>query len=126
MQNHAKARSNATEDARSTVRRPVTTPPAQASGLLGLQATVGNAVVVQRLKQQHRHGAGCGHEAEGAPVQRSAVHDVVRAGGRSLDGSTRADMESGTADVGGWILLGAAVPLVLALAYPGRGATSQP
>ncbi|MFI8341172.1 DUF4157 domain-containing protein [Streptomyces sp. NPDC085639] len=95
MQDHAKVRSNATEDARSTVRRPVTAPPAQASGLLGLQATVGNAVVVQRLRQQpHRHGAGCGHEAAEAPVQRSAVHDVVRAGGRPLDGSTRADMES--------------------------------
>ncbi|MEK2495483.1 DUF4157 domain-containing protein [Kitasatospora purpeofusca] len=90
MQNHAKVRSNATEEARSTVRRPVTAP---ASGLLGLQATVGNAVVVQRLKQQHRHGAGCGHEVEEAPVQRSAVHDVVRAGGRPLDGGTRADME---------------------------------
>lgn len=94
MQDHAKVRSNATQDARSTVRRPVTAPPAQASGLLGLQASVGNAVVVQRLKQQHRHGAGCGHEAEEASVQRSAVHDVVRAGGRPLDGSTRADMES--------------------------------
>ncbi|MFD9105209.1 DUF4157 domain-containing protein [Streptomyces virginiae] len=95
MQDHAKVRSNATEAARSTVRRPVTAPPAQASGLLGLQATLGNAVVVQRLKQQpHRHGAGCGHEAEEAPVQRSAVHDVVRAAGRPLDGSTRADMES--------------------------------
>ncbi|MYS11214.1 DUF4157 domain-containing protein, partial [Streptomyces sp. SID6041] len=95
MQNHAKVGANATEDARAAVRRPVTAPPAQASGLLGLQAAVGNAVVVQRLKQQsHRHGAGCGHEAEGAPVQRSAVHDVLRAGGRPMDGSTRADMES--------------------------------
>ncbi|MGW4747259.1 eCIS core domain-containing protein [Streptomyces sp. NPDC004290] len=94
MQDHAKVRSNSTEDARSTARRPVTAPPAPASGLLGLQATVGNAAVVQRVQQQHRHGAGCGHGAEEAPVHRSAVHDVLRAGGRPLDGSTRADMES--------------------------------
>ncbi|MCT4354410.1 DUF4157 domain-containing protein [Streptomyces sp. Je 1-79] len=94
MQDHAKVRSNATEDTRATVRRPVSAPPAQASGLLALQATVGNAAVVQRIRETHRHGAGCGHEAEEAPVQRSAVHDVLRANGRPLDGSTRADMES--------------------------------
>ncbi|MER6772639.1 DUF4157 domain-containing protein [Streptomyces bacillaris] len=71
-------------------------------GLMGLQASVGNAAVVQMLRQAgqaehadgaegaHRHGAGCGHGV----VQRSAVHDVLRTPGRPLDDSTRADMEA--------------------------------
>ncbi|POG44822.1 hypothetical protein BV881_24465 [Streptomyces sp. ZL-24] len=71
-------------------------------GLMGLQASVGNAAVVQMLRQAgqaeyadgaegaHRHGAGCGHGV----VQRSAVHDVLRTPGRPLDDTTRADMEA--------------------------------
>ncbi|MDT9693030.1 DUF4157 domain-containing protein [Streptomyces sp. P9(2023)] len=46
-------------------------------------------------QEEHRHGAGCGHEGTAPPaVQRSAVHDVLRAPGRPLDTSTRTDMES--------------------------------
>ncbi|MFJ8386652.1 DUF4157 domain-containing protein [Streptomyces sp. NPDC094438] len=75
-----------------------------ATRLLALQATAGNAAVVQMLRatnhswaqpEQHQHGAGCGHpQAQQPAVQRSAVHDVLRGGGRPLDESTRTDMES--------------------------------
>ncbi|MEV3871851.1 DUF4157 domain-containing protein [Streptomyces sp. NPDC049906] len=77
-----------------------------AQRLLALQATVGNAAVVQLLRRagragqgghedRHQHGAGCGHQqAEQAAVQRSAVHRVLRSGGRPLDAATRSDMES--------------------------------
>ncbi|MEU5049241.1 DUF4157 domain-containing protein [Streptomyces sp. NPDC021096] len=40
-------------------------------------------------QEQHQHGADCGHQ-----VQRSAVHDVLRAGGRPLDDAVRTDMEA--------------------------------
>ncbi|WP_426368909.1 DUF4157 domain-containing protein [Streptomyces sp. E-08] len=43
------------------------------------------------LQEQHQHGAGCGHPQA---VQRSAVHDVLRTGGRPLDDRTRTDMEA--------------------------------
>ncbi|MGW2813730.1 eCIS core domain-containing protein [Streptomyces sp. NPDC001415] len=46
-------------------------------------------------QERHQHGAGCGHQqAEEPQVQRSAVHDVLRSGGRPLDSATRTDMES--------------------------------
>ncbi|MBP0451204.1 DUF4157 domain-containing protein [Kitasatospora sp. RG8] len=78
------------------------------SRLLGFQATVGNAAVVQMLRRaghgpdekEHLHGDGCGHEGPavqpaGAPaIQRSSVHDVLRGPGRPLDQATRTDMES--------------------------------
>uniref|UniRef100_A0AAU2VF89 DUF4157 domain-containing protein n=1 Tax=Streptomyces sp. NBC_00003 TaxID=2903608 RepID=A0AAU2VF89_9ACTN len=74
------------------------------AGLLALQASAGNAAVVQMLRQaghawaqpeQHQHNAGCGHQQAGQPaVQRSAVQDVLRTGGRPLDGATRSDMEA--------------------------------
>ncbi|MFI2026519.1 eCIS core domain-containing protein [Streptomyces buecherae] len=68
---------------------------------LALQRSVGNATVVQMLRraetitEEHRHGAGCGHEtpAEGV-VQRSAIPGVLRTGGRPLDEATRTDMEA--------------------------------
>ncbi|WP_399420498.1 DUF4157 domain-containing protein [Streptomyces sp. WAC05292] len=51
-----------------------------------------------RRRDQHVHGAGCGHqqEADGqAPaVQRSAVHDVLSGTGRPLDTGLREEMES--------------------------------
>ncbi|MGW8784029.1 eCIS core domain-containing protein [Streptomyces sp. NPDC055796] len=91
--------------------------PAAAGGgnplhaLRGLQGSAGNAAVVQFLRraghsgeqeqeqEQHRHGAGCGHGTEQprvqrSAVQRSAVHDVLREGGRPLDDATRTDMEA--------------------------------
>ncbi|MGW0841672.1 eCIS core domain-containing protein [Streptomyces sp. NPDC002787] len=71
-------------------------------------------------EEQHTHGPGCGHPESGRPpvqrsgerdvrqsavgdeawpqgvrdVQRSAVHDVLRTGGRPLDEATRGDMEA--------------------------------
>ncbi|HEV7627310.1 MAG TPA: DUF4157 domain-containing protein, partial [Streptomyces sp.] len=47
-------------------------------------------------QEQHRHGAGCGHRSEQEPQvqRRSAVHDVLRGGGRPLDDASRSDMES--------------------------------
>nr|WSX54868.1 DUF4157 domain-containing protein [Streptomyces sp. NBC_00974] len=72
-------------------------------GLMGLQASVGNAAVVQMLRraghgrdqEQHQHTDGCGHQqSEQHALQRSAVHDVLRAPGRPLDAATRSDMEA--------------------------------
>nr|WP_246203621.1 DUF4157 domain-containing protein [Streptomyces tailanensis] len=70
--------------------------------MLALQGSAGNAAVVQLLREaghpgareRHEHGAGCGHEVAEAQVQRSAVHDVLRGGGRPLDDATRTDMEA--------------------------------
>ncbi|WP_406504950.1 DUF4157 domain-containing protein [Streptomyces sp. NBC_00212] len=73
------------------------------AGLLALQSSAGNAAVVQMLRQaghpwaqeQHQHNAGCGHQQTEQPaVQRSAVHDVLRTGGRPMDDATRTDMET--------------------------------
>ncbi|WP_374199051.1 DUF4157 domain-containing protein [Streptomyces sp. GESEQ-35] len=71
--------------------------------LLALQSTVGNAAVVQMLRQagqqqareEHQHSDSCGHQSTAQPsVQRSAVHNVLRAPGRPLDDAARTDMES--------------------------------
>ncbi|MFJ4573662.1 DUF4157 domain-containing protein [Streptomyces sp. NPDC088846] len=77
-------------------------------GLLPLQSAVGNEVVLRMLQRsghpftQHQHDAGCGDQAAPAagraeapaPVQRSAVHDVLSRSGRPIDGRLRAEMES--------------------------------
>lgn len=80
--------------------------PVEAVGLAALQRTAGNAAVVRMLQLAghpggpHQHGPGCGHGARGAagaeeaPVQRSAVHEVLAASGRPLDGALRAEMET--------------------------------
>ena len=67
--------------------------------VLALQRSVGNAAVSRMIEEsRHQHGAGCGHGQAGtdatAPVQRSAVHDVLRSGGSPLDNTTRSDMEA--------------------------------
>ncbi|MDJ1643042.1 eCIS core domain-containing protein [Streptomyces pakalii] len=64
--------------------------------LLPLQRTTGNAAVLRMLQRdRHRHGPDCGDRQPGAePVQRSAVHDVLRAPGRPLDTPLREEMES--------------------------------
>ncbi|WP_280840965.1 DUF4157 domain-containing protein [Micromonospora sp. A200] len=59
--------------------------------MLALQRTAGNAAVARLLgRDEHRNDAARGHAA---PVQRSAVHDVLRNPGRPLDGDVRAEME---------------------------------
>jgi hypothetical protein len=58
-----------------------------------LQRTIGNAAVVQLLQRQRQSEP---------PVQRSAVHRVLRSPGRPLADDTRADMEARLgADFGG-------------------------
>ncbi len=67
--------------------------------IVALQRSIGNAAVSRMIEEsRHQHGSGCGHgqaAAEAAaPVQRSAVHDVLSSGGSPLDKATRTDMES--------------------------------
>ncbi|GHH66985.1 hypothetical protein GCM10018781_21600 [Kitasatospora indigofera] len=70
--------------------------PPSGPAALALQRSVGNRAVgllVQRA--QHQHAAGCGHDqAEQPSLQRSAVHDVLRAPGQALAASRRQEMES--------------------------------
>ncbi|WP_084735270.1 DUF4157 domain-containing protein [Actinophytocola xinjiangensis] len=76
--------------------------PAPRTPLLALQRGIGNAAVVQLLRraghpgaqERHRHGPDGNHQQTALPVQRSAVHDVLRAGGRPLDDDTRTEMEA--------------------------------
>jgi hypothetical protein len=85
--------------ARTSGSRAATTP---AAALLALQRSAGNAAVVQMVRRAgevaaqdaHRHGSGCGHAEDSQPVQRSAVHAVLRSGGRPLDERSRTDMEA--------------------------------
>ncbi|MEU7581736.1 DUF4157 domain-containing protein [Streptomyces sp. NPDC041068] len=111
MHDHENVAATRADGDRAPARKPA--PPQPLHGLPGLQDTVGNTAVVQLLRQsghawaegtdqdrsedRHRHGPDCGHrqpERTAAPVQRSAVHDVLRAPGRPLDDATRTDMET--------------------------------
>ncbi|GAA1966887.1 hypothetical protein GCM10009738_48680 [Kitasatospora viridis] len=103
MYDRDNARTPATGNGRAPARPAAGAVPFRR--LLDLQATAGNAAVVQLLRRggqlapedSHQHGAGCGHQAEQPQqpqVQRSAVHDVLRGGGRPLDQGTRTEMES--------------------------------
>ncbi|MFE6668345.1 DUF4157 domain-containing protein [Streptomyces sp. NPDC057697] len=62
--------------------------PAPEPGLFGLQAAVGNDVVVQMLRASGALGD------EGRPEGGAAVQDVLRGGGRPLDRATRTEMEA--------------------------------
>ncbi|MEU8737872.1 eCIS core domain-containing protein [Streptomyces halstedii] len=89
---------------RTPASRPAVRPdtPLTPQALRSLQGTVGNAAVVQllhqgghRQEQEQEQGAGSGLQPTGrAEVQRAAVHDVLRSGGRPLDDTTRATMEA--------------------------------
>ncbi|MFE0458844.1 DUF4157 domain-containing protein [Kitasatospora sp. NPDC058965] len=70
--------------------------PLSAAALLALQRAVGNAAVADLVQRaRHEHGADCGHpQQESAPVQRSAVHEVLSGAGRPLDQPVRQEMES--------------------------------
>ncbi|MGR3931628.1 eCIS core domain-containing protein [Streptomyces sp. BRA346] len=75
-------------------QRPRVTPPFAGTAvqrMLAQQGQAGNQAVVEMLRRaghpgaqdRHQHGAGCGHQAQEAPVQRSEeedghVHDEVR------------------------------------------------
>ncbi|MFG3406683.1 DUF4157 domain-containing protein [Streptomyces sp. NPDC048142] len=109
------ARNADAENVQAQARRAVGPGEAPLAGGTALQGTAGNAAVVQMLRRaghppalDHEHGDGCGHQEDAAstadtpvqrrsdaPVQRrSAVHDVLRTGGRGLGGAERADMEA--------------------------------
>ncbi|MGW8329469.1 eCIS core domain-containing protein [Streptomyces sp. NPDC055897] len=101
--NSAHAAQAAKKEGSATARKSGAGAGTPSSALLALQSSAGNAAVVQMLRnaghpwaqERHQHGAGCGHQqAEQPEVQRSAVHDVLRSGGRPLDDATRTDMES--------------------------------
>ncbi|WP_443078141.1 eCIS core domain-containing protein [Streptomyces sp. SP17KL33] len=67
-------------------------PQGPTATLLALQRAAGNAAVARAVEEErHRHGAGCGHDA---PVQRSAVHQVLSTSGQPLDTALRTEMES--------------------------------
>ncbi|MGM9439828.1 eCIS core domain-containing protein [Streptomyces murinus] len=83
MRDHEDAKATGIGRDRTSSRREDPASAARPAGLLGLQAAVGNAAVVQMLRR-----------AGGAEVQRSAVHDVLRTGGRPLDEGVRTDMEA--------------------------------
>ncbi|MHC3461551.1 eCIS core domain-containing protein [Streptomyces flavovirens] len=99
---HAHEPTKSEEQPQPRATKPPAGRPAEAprgrgtEGLVDLQRTVGNAAVVRMLqRERHRHGEGRGHQLPtAAPVQRSAVHDVLRAPGRPLDGPLRQEMES--------------------------------
>ncbi|MFH9404501.1 DUF4157 domain-containing protein [Streptomyces sp. NPDC017638] len=99
MHEHSRTRTTGTDTSRAPARQTAAGPRTVARSLAALQAVAGNDAVVRMLRQaghpsadEHRHGAGCGHEQPA--VQRSAVHDVLRAPGRPLDEATRHDMEN--------------------------------
>ncbi|WP_399034417.1 DUF4157 domain-containing protein [Streptomyces sp. ASQP_92] len=102
VHDHDDARRVGAANGRGPADKPAAKGAAPPQGLRALQGTVGNAAVVQMLRraghpgerEEHRHGAGCGHAAEQPAVQRSAVHDVLRGSGRPLDEATRGDMEA--------------------------------
>ncbi|MFF8919435.1 DUF4157 domain-containing protein [Streptomyces sp. NPDC015032] len=96
MRKHENVR---TDSADVPVCGPATGPKWPGGRLLALQSEVGNAVVVQMLRQaghpearaDRPHGGG---DPRPSAVQRSAVHAVLRSEGRPLDEATRTDMES--------------------------------
>ncbi|MFF4078869.1 DUF4157 domain-containing protein [Streptomyces sp. NPDC001777] len=100
-----RAQDNDRTSATARGRVPARATPAEDAELLpgfsALQSSMGNEAVVQLLRRAGHAGAweeqqhdGDGHEraAGQPPVQRSAVHDVLRRSGRPLDEATRADM----------------------------------
>ncbi|MFF2012798.1 DUF4157 domain-containing protein [Streptomyces sp. NPDC058195] len=103
MRDYENAGKTGTEGTRRAARGSEAASPAPLPGLLPAQAEMGNAAVVQMLRQAgyhwaeetHQHSDGCGQDQAGQPsVQRSAVHDVLRTLGRPLDSGTRVEMEA--------------------------------
>ena len=63
---------------------------------VALKRSIGNAAVFRMLEQaRQQQGAGCGHQqTASAPVQRSAVHDVLSSPGQPLDVPLKEEMEA--------------------------------
>ncbi|GGZ11482.1 eCIS core domain-containing protein [Streptomyces nitrosporeus] len=97
MRDHENVR---TDPDHAPARGPAAAPQAPGGRLLALQGEAGNAAVVQMLRRAGHPGAQAGPPRGGggadpsATVQRSAVHAVLRSGGRPLDEATRTDMEA--------------------------------
>ncbi|MFI2200273.1 DUF4157 domain-containing protein [Streptomyces sp. NPDC020192] len=85
----------------ATSRRAAARAVVPSEALLALQRSAGNAAVVQMVRQaghagardRHRHGTAENEEQQPS-VQRSAVHDVLRGGGRPLAERDRTEMEA--------------------------------
>ncbi|MFJ8844277.1 DUF4157 domain-containing protein [Streptomyces cyaneofuscatus] len=74
-----------------------TAPQGSAPGtsLAALQRAIGNAAVSRLIGEaRHEHGADCGHQQDTAPVQRSAVHGVLRGSGQPMAEPLRQEMEA--------------------------------
>ncbi|MGA4998536.1 DUF4157 domain-containing protein [Streptomyces arboris] len=68
---------------------------APGTSLAALQRAIGNAAVSRLIGEaRHEHGADCGHQQDTAPVQRSAVHDVLRGAGQPMAEPLRQEMEA--------------------------------
>jgi hypothetical protein len=102
LYSHESAKAGKAEKAARPPLRSGPTLPAHQQGLLGLQRAVGNAAVVQRLRQsghswaqpeQHQHSAGCGHQNEPPAEQRSADHDVQRSADHDVQRSADHDVQ---------------------------------
>ncbi|MFC8715127.1 DUF4157 domain-containing protein [Streptomyces sp. NPDC057197] len=91
-------RDTGTRPVKDRTGRPPAAAGPEAASLLHLQRTAGNAAVARMLDQErHSHGPGCGHGTaadEAAPVQRSAVHEVLRTPGAPLEPGLRSEMEA--------------------------------
>ncbi|MFJ9686550.1 DUF4157 domain-containing protein [Streptomyces bacillaris] len=100
MHDRDRARTTGADKDRAAGRQVAAGPPVVRAGLAGLQATAGNAAVLQMLRRagqvagERHQDAEQQHGQQPAQVQRSAVHEVLRGPGRPLDESTRTDMES--------------------------------
>ncbi|WP_420882427.1 DUF4157 domain-containing protein, partial [Streptomyces barkulensis] len=64
------------------------------AGLLGLQASAGNAAVTRMVQRARCEADGDREWGGAAPVQRSTVHQVLRGPGRPLDAPLREEMEA--------------------------------
>ncbi|MBV7248101.1 DUF4157 domain-containing protein [Streptomyces sp. MW-W600-10] len=68
---------------------------APGASLAALQRRLGNAAVSRLVEEaRHQHDADCGHQQDSAPVQRSAVHDVLRGSGQPMAAPLRQEMEA--------------------------------
>ena len=85
MHTNGSARSNEAESSRSSARTPTGRAATPLPLLSTLQGSVGNAAVVQMLREaghpwsqdRHRHSTDCGHQQPEQPVQRSTVPEVM-------------------------------------------------
>ncbi|WP_097870686.1 eCIS core domain-containing protein [Streptomyces sp. rh34] len=93
MRSQDRAGKTDAENESAPARTHAAAPGTPRTGPLALQGTIGNAAVVQMLRDAS-HPPAEDQQAEQPSVQRSAVPDVLRAAGRPMDNATRTDMEA--------------------------------